>query len=204
MLTRKFTTDVASRPSPTADQSLTSIFVCACSLPSVPWFRFAVTCFYRRINNPLFPRSYPIHFQRSTYTPISNITPESDGNLYEGDQLVSNTPGSSLILVEEHNIHWCDTRPWRSHYFFDRDLVDGRYSKSVFKVLWAPPPPLSTTFPRIVIYLSKWWSHSFPVWSIDADRKERPCPISQLDNLGWLWSEDFVFVVDDIDVDCWV
>ena len=35
---------------------------------------------------------------------------------------------------------------------------------------------------------SKWWSHSFPVLSIDADEYERPCPISQLDNLGWLWS----------------
>lgn len=67
----------------------------------------------------------------------------------------------------------------------DGDLSHGWLSISVFKVLWAMCLNCVVCFficlnSRISFHndvSSMWLSHSFPVWTIDADSKERPCPM---------------------------
>ena len=106
----------------------------------------------------------------------------------------------------EHHIHKCKsihhskgmlhipywiTKGRDDSLFIDRDLYHGRIF-NIQSLKFSEPLVVCATLYALcmqhISFYSKWRSHSFPVWSIDAADYERPCPISQLDNLGWLWS----------------
>ena len=114
----------------------------------------------------------------------------------ESDIIQASSSGSSLMVkVSSFEVspqtttnngcddinHWSRLQPWLT-------------INSVFKVLRAMLYVIVYLFRYVFawhFYVSKWWSHSFPVWSIDAEDKERPCPISQW--TIWVDSDRYFF-----------
>ena len=98
----KNTTDVASRPPPTADQPLTSIFVCACSLSFRTIF-VSPSLVYTVALTTLYLAPFCLLSALDLHSQHHTSPPRATGIYTREIKLVRNT-WSSLILVGEHNI----------------------------------------------------------------------------------------------------